>query len=159
MGDTQNQGHFHRDNVKIVMDRIASLHLDQSITKAIMDCSKCKGHDPKHLHLLLNPIIQHHPFELLVGDTLSMLKGKRGFTKIGLYADVYSQHVWADKFKTSATAATTCKTFNNICTTFMAHEAFMVDGGREFDNDAICEACTACNVELQFLDIPPGSTA
>jgi hypothetical protein len=77
-----------------------------------------------------------------------MLKGTGGFTKIGLYADVYSQHVWADKFKTSATA---CKTFNNICTTFTAPEAFMVDGGRKFDNDAVCEACAARNVELRIV--------
>jgi hypothetical protein len=148
----RNHGHFHRDNVKIaLMDRIASPHLDQSITKAIMDCGKCKGHGPKHLHSLLEPITRRHPFELLVGDTLSMTKGKGGFTKIGLYADVYSQHVWADKFKTSATAATTCKTFNNICTTFTAPEAFMVDGGREFDNEAVREACAARNVELRIV--------
>ena len=53
-----NKGNFHRDNIKIaLMDRIASPHLDQSITKAIMDCGKCKGHGPKHLHLLLEPIM------------------------------------------------------------------------------------------------------
>jgi hypothetical protein len=148
----RNQGHFHRDNVKIaLMDRIASPHLDRSITKAIMDCGKCKGHGPKHLHSLLEPITRRHPFELLVGDTLAMPKGKGGFTKIGLYADVYSQHVWADKFKTAASAATTCKTFNNICTTFTAPEAFMVDGGREFDNDAVREACAIRNVELRVV--------
>ena len=148
----RNEGHFHRDNIKIaLMDRIASPHLDQSITKAIMDCGKCKGHGPKHLHSLLEPITRCHPFELLVGDTLAMPQGKGGFTKIGLYADIYSQHVWADKFKTAASAATTCKTFNNICTTFTAPEAFMVDGGREFDNDAVREACTSRNVELRVV--------
>jgi RNase H-like domain found in reverse transcriptase/Reverse transcriptase (RNA-dependent DNA polymerase) len=148
----RNEGHFHRDNVKIaLMDKIASPHLDQSITKAIMDCGKCKGHGPKHLHSLLEPITRCHPFELLVGDTLAMPKGKGGFIKIGLYADVYSQHVWADKFKTAASAATSCKTFNNICTTFTAPEAFMVDGGREFDNDAVREACATRNVELRVV--------
>ena len=126
------------------MDRIASPHLDQSITKAIMDCGKCKGHGPKHLHSLLEPITQCHPFELLVGDTLSMPKGKGGFIKIRLYADIYSQHVWADKLKTAASAATTC-------TTFTAPEAFMVDGGSEFDNDALCEACATRNVELRIV--------
>lgn len=35
----RNQGCFHKDNVKIaLMAKIASPHLDQSITKAIMDC-------------------------------------------------------------------------------------------------------------------------
>jgi hypothetical protein len=94
------------------MDRIASPHLNCSITKAIMDCGMCKGHGPKHLHSLLEPITWQHPFELLVGDTLSMLKGKGGFTKIALYADTYSQHIWADKLKTFTSATTTCKSFN-----------------------------------------------
>jgi hypothetical protein len=54
-----NNGHFHKDNVKIaLMDRIASPYLDRSITKAILDCSKCQGHGPKHLHSLLEPITQ-----------------------------------------------------------------------------------------------------
>jgi hypothetical protein len=133
------------------MDRIVSPHLDQSITKAIMDCGKCKGHGPKHLHSLLEPITQCHPFELPMGDTLSMPKGKGGSTKIALYADIYSQHVWADKLKTSTSAATTCRTFNNFCTTFRAPEALMVDGGLEFNNDAVHEACTVRNVKLQIV--------
>jgi hypothetical protein len=147
-----NQGHFHKDNIKItLMDKIASLHLDCSITKVIMDCSKCKGHGPTHLYLLLEPITQHHPFELIVGDTLSMPKGKGGFTKIALYADIYSQHVWADKLKTSASATTTCKTFNNICTKFTAPEALMVDGSPEFNNQAVQEACATCNIKLWIV--------
>jgi hypothetical protein len=116
-----------------------------------MDCGKCKGHGPKHLHSLLEPITWWHPFELLVGDMLSMPKGKGGFTKIILYADTYSQHIWADKLKTSASATITCKLFNNICTTFMAPEALMVDGGPKFDNNAVCKAGAAHNVELQIV--------
>jgi hypothetical protein len=82
---------------------------------------------------------------------LTMLKGKGGFTKTTLYADTYSQHIWADRLKTSASATTTCKLFNNICTTFTAPEALMVNGGPEFDNNAVCEACAAHNVELQSV--------
>jgi hypothetical protein len=80
-----------------------------------------------------------------------MPKGKGGFTKIALYADIYSQHVWADKLKTSASATTTCRTFNNICTTFRAPEALMVDGGPEFDNNAVCKACAVHNVKLWIV--------
>ena len=117
-------------NVKIaLMNKIASPHLDQLITKAIIDCSKYKGHGPKYLHSLLEPITWWHPLEILVGDILSMPKGKWGFTKITLDADVYSQHVWADKLKTAASATTTCKTFNNICTMFTIPEVLMVDRG------------------------------
>lgn len=113
-----------------------------------MDCGKCKGHGPTHLDSLLEPIIWWHPFELLMGDMLAMPKGKGRFTKIVLYADIYSQHAWADKLKASASATTTCKTFNNICAIFTAPEALMVNGGSEFDNHAVQEACAACNVEL-----------
>jgi transposase InsO family protein len=148
----RNHGHFHKDNVKIaLMDKIVSPHLDRSINQAIMDCGKCKGHGSQHLHSLLEPIMRRHPFELLVGDTLSMPKGKGGFTKIALYVDVYSQHIWAEKLKTNATAATTCKTFNNICAKFTAPEALMVDGGPEFDNHAVREACAAREVELRIV--------
>jgi hypothetical protein len=148
----RNHGHFHKDNVKIIMmDKIASPHLDKSINQAIMNCGKCKGHGPQHLHSLLEPITRRHPFELLVGDTLSMPKGKGGFTKISLYVDVYSQHVWAEKLKTNPTAATTCKTFNSICSKFTAPEALMVDGGPEFDNHTVRDACTARNVELRIV--------
>jgi len=148
----RNHGHFHKDNVKItMMDKITSPHLDRSINQAIMDCGKCKGHGSQHLHSLLEPITRRHPFELLVGDTLSMPKGKGGFIKISLYVDVYSQHVWAEKLKTNATAATTCKTFNSICTKFTAPEALMVDGGPEFDNHAVRNACAARNTELRIV--------
>jgi hypothetical protein len=41
--------------------------------------------------------------------------------------------------------------FNNICTTFRALEALMVDGGPEFDNNVVCEACVVHNVELQIV--------
>jgi hypothetical protein len=134
-----------------MMDRIASLNLDHSITKAILDCGKCKGHGTKHLHSLLEPITRQHPFELLVGNTLSMPKGKGGFTKISLYVDTYSQHLWADKLKMAPSANTTCKSFNNICTTFTNPEALMVDGGPEFDNNAVCNACATRNVELRVV--------
>jgi transposase InsO family protein len=148
----RNHGHFHKDNVKIALtDKIASPHLDRSINQAIMNCGKCKGHGTQHLHSLLEPITRRHPFELLVGDTLSMPKGKGGFTKISLYVDVYSQHVWAEKLKTNATAATTCKTLNSICTKFTTPEALMVDGGPEFDNHAVRDACAKRNVELRIV--------
>ena len=67
--------------------------MGQSITKAILDCRKCKSFGATHLHSLFEPITRRHPFELMVADTLSMPKGKDGFTKLGLWMDVYSQRV------------------------------------------------------------------
>jgi hypothetical protein len=148
----RNHGHFHRDNVKIaLMDKITSPHLDHSITKAIKDCGKCKGYRPKHIHSLLEPITRRHPFELMVSDTLTMPKGKGGFIKVSLYVDVYSQHLWVDKLKTAASGKTTCKSLNSICTAFTAPEALMVDGGPEFDSDAVRNTCATRNIKLHIV--------
>lgn len=88
-------GHWHRDNVKIaLLDKIHSPKLDQSILKAILDCARCKNFGSTHLHSLLQPITRRHPFELLVGDYLSLPVGKGGFHTVGLYLDTFSQHVW-----------------------------------------------------------------
>jgi RNase H-like domain found in reverse transcriptase len=87
-------GHFHRDSIKIsLLDKIQSPKLDQSIVTAIMTCARCKGFGGTHLHSLLNPITRRHPFELLVGDYLSLPEGKGGFQTVGLYLDTASQHV------------------------------------------------------------------
>jgi hypothetical protein len=46
-----------------------------------------------------------------VADTLSLPKGKGGFTKVGLWMDVYSQHVWGTKLKTATTAKSSKKSY------------------------------------------------
>ena len=66
-------GHWHRDAIKMaLMDHYHSPKLDESIVKAITDCARCKNFGGTHLHSLLQPITRHHPFELLVGDYLSL---------------------------------------------------------------------------------------
>ncbi|KAJ3893819.1 hypothetical protein GG344DRAFT_42431 [Lentinula edodes] len=86
------EGHWGRDSIKLaLMDRIWSPKLDESIMEAIVSCPECKNFGTTHLHALLNPITRRHPFELLVGDYLSMSKGKGGYKTIGLYLDTYSQ--------------------------------------------------------------------
>jgi len=130
----RDHGHFHRDNIKaILLDRIVSPKLDQSIGRAIMGCGRCKGFGPQHLHSLLEPITRRHPFELMVTDTLSMPTGKGGFTKLSLTMDVYSQHLWTTKMK-HATGKTSAVNFNNICNSFTAPETLIADGGPENDN-------------------------
>jgi hypothetical protein len=78
-------GHWHRDHIKLaLMDRIHSPAFDSSIVKAITDCPHCKSFGGTHLHVLLNPITCWHPFELLVGDYLTLPVGKGGFFQVGL---------------------------------------------------------------------------
>lgn len=145
-------GHFHRDNIKIqLMNSITSPKLDQSITKAIMDCGKCKAFGPTHLHSLLEPITRRHPFELMVADTLSMPKGKGGYTKLGMYMDVYSQRLWVEKLKSAATGKTSVKGFSTICNLYTKPETLMSDGGPEFDNHELREECENRGTKLHIV--------
>ena len=145
----RNNRHFHRDNIKAsLLNKIMSPKMDQSITKAILNCRKCKGFGTTHLHSLLEPITRRHPFELMVADTLSLPKGKGGFTKLGLWMDVYSQRLWVTKLKTAVTGKSSKKSYGDICDLFTASETLMADGGLEFNNNELKEACSAHRTRL-----------
>jgi hypothetical protein len=147
----RNNGHFHRDNIKVkLLDKVTSPKMDQSITKAILDCGKCKGFGTKHLHSLLEPITRRHPFELMAADTLSMPKGKGGFTKLGIWMDVYAQRIWVTKLKKSATGKSSTKSYGDICDLFTASETLMTDGGPEFDNEELRAECVKRGTKLQI---------
>jgi RNase H-like domain found in reverse transcriptase len=86
----ESNGHWQRDSVKkSLLDRIWSPGLDASIVKGITECGVCKNFGGTHLHSLLDPITRRHPFELLVGDYLSLPAGKGGYHTVGLYLDTY----------------------------------------------------------------------
>ena len=147
----RNNGHFHRDNIKVkLLDRITSPNMDQSITKAIMGCGKCKSFGTTHLHSLLEPMTRRHPFELMAADTLSMPKGKGGFVKLGIWMDVYAQRVWVTKMKTAATGKSSRKSYGAICDLFTASETLMTDGGPEFDNEELRAECKERGTKLQI---------
>jgi hypothetical protein len=135
-------GHFHRDLIKMaLLDRIHTPGLDQSIVQAIADCARCKNFGGTHLHALLQPITRRHPFELLVGDYLSMPPGKGGYHTVGLYLDTFTQHVWGFKFKTAGTGKTTVKSLEDIYGGFAPAEVFMSDGGKHFKNNEVRQCC------------------
>jgi hypothetical protein len=146
-----DNGHFHRDNIKAkLLDRITSPKMDQSITKAILDCGKCKNFGTTHLHSLLEPITRRHPFELMAADTLSMPKGKGGFAKLGIWMDVYAQRVWVTKLKAAVSGKTSRKSYRDICDLFTASETLMTDVGPEFDNDELRAECATQGTKLQI---------
>jgi hypothetical protein len=93
------------------------------------------------VHSLLEPITRRHPFELLVGDYLSLPTGKGGFKTIGVFLDVYSQHVWVFVFKTAGSAKTTISALQQIFRNFVTPETFMTDGGSHFKNSIVREFC------------------
>ena len=135
-------GNFHRDLMKMaLLDKIHTSHLDQAIIKAISDCARCKNFGGTHFHALLQPITRRHPFELLVGDYLSMPPGKGGFHTIGLYLDTFIQHVWGFKFKTAGTGKTTVKSLDDIYGSFAPAEVFMSNSGKHFKNNEVQQCC------------------
>ena len=120
-----------------LLNRIHTPGLDQSIIKAISDCTRCKNFGGTHLHMLLQPITHQHSFKLLVGDYLSMPPGKGEFHTIGLYLDTFTQHVWGYKFKTAGTGKTMVKSLDDIYGGFVLAEVFMLDGGKHFKNNKV----------------------
>jgi transposase InsO family protein len=82
-----------------------------------------------------------HPFELLVGDYLSMPPGKGAYHTEGLYLDTFLQHIWAFKYKTAGTVKTTLNMLNTITKVFIAPETFMTDRGSHFNNLAVHKFC------------------
>ena len=145
-------GHWQRDSVKkALLDRIWSPGLDGSIIAGIKDCAHCKNFGGTHLHALLDPITRRHPFELLVGDYLSLPKGFGGYHTVGLYLDTYSQHVWGFKLKTTSSGKTTQDALAKIFHEFAPAEVFMTDGGPHFDNKAVRDLCAEWGTETHVV--------
>ena len=144
-------GHWHRDTIKMaLLDRYHSPRMDESILKAVLECPRCKNFGGTHLHSLLQPITRRHPFELLVGDYLSLPVGKGGYHTAGIYLDTCSQHIWGYKFKTHGTAATTNKSLNDIFHNF-APEMFMADGGKHFKSREVAQNCECWGTKLHTV--------
>ena len=112
---------------------------------------RCKGFGNTHLHSLLKPITRRHPWELLVGDYLTISKGKGGFNNLGVYLDVHSQHVSAFKYRTSGTGLTTVAALRHIGNTYVDPETFMVDGGSHFNNKVVREFCEQRGIKLHIV--------
>jgi len=145
-------GHWHCDVMKMaLLDRYHSPKLDVSIVKAILDCARCKNFRGTHLHSLLQLITRCHPFELLVGDYLSLPVGKGGYHTAGIYLNTCSQHVWGYKFKTHGTAVTTNRSLDNIFHNFAPPETFMADGGKHFKNWEVAENCECWGTKLHTV--------
>lgn len=135
-------GHWRRDLIKLkLVDTICSPRLEKSITKAILECGRCKGFGGAVLYSLLQPITRRQPMELLVGDYLAMPKGKGGFTELGVFVDVFSQRVWVFKLHGHGTAKTTLVCLNHIEKEHGAPATLMTDGGSHFDNGDVRDWC------------------
>ena len=133
------------------MDQIFSPKLDQSIMTVLQQCPQCKNFRATHLHTLLDPITQRHPFELLVADYLSLPKGKGGYHTVLLILDTFSQYVWGYKLKVHGTGQTTVDGLKSIRQMFKAPETFMTDGGTHFNNGDVRVWCEANGTSHQVV--------
>jgi hypothetical protein len=144
-------GHWHRDALKVSMlDKYCSPKLDESIVTAISECPQCKNFGATHLHALLNPITRRHPFELLVGDYLSLPMGKGGHKNVLLLMDVFSQHIWGFKYKTAGSAKTTNTALGHVFHEFKPPEVFMTDGGSHFKNKEVANLCASWGTQVRY---------
>ena len=125
--------------------------MDESIVKAVLERACCKNFGGTHLHSLLQPITRRHPFELLVGNYLSLPVGKGGYHTARIYLDTCSQHMWGYKFKTHRTATTTNRSLNNIFHNFAPPETFMADRGNHFKNWEVAENCERWGSKLHTV--------
>lgn len=130
--------------------KIYSPLLDMSISKAIMECRRCKNFGNTHIHALLAPITRKRPFQMIVGDYLSLPTGEGGFTKVGLYADIFAQRLWAFKSKT-ATGKNTVDSLRHIMQMFTAPETLMTDGGSHFNCNEVKTFCDENNIKLHVV--------
>lgn len=70
--------------------------------------------------------------------------------KIGLYADVFSQKLWAFKSK-SAAGSNTVDSLRRIWQAFVPHNTMMADGGSHFDCAEVKEFCNKNGTKLHIV--------
>lgn len=141
-------GHWGRDLVKLhLLDRCWAPGLDKLILDAIGECGHCKNFGSTHLHSLMDPITRRHPFELLVGDYLSLPAGRGGFHTLGVFVDVFARFVWVFKFRAAGSGKTTVQALTSIGDGFLNPETFMSDGGSHFDNQEVRNFCASRGID------------
>jgi len=87
----------------------------------------------------------------MVGDYLAISKGKGGVNNLGVYLDIYSQHVSAFKYKTLGTTLTTIAALRHIGNTYVDPETSMADGGSHFNNKVVHDFCKERGIKLHIM--------
>jgi transposase InsO family protein len=72
---------------------------------------------------------------------------------VGVYLDVFLQHIWGKKLKTAGSMKTTKKTVNRICHDFVPLETFMVDSGSHFKNKEVQDFCDEWGIKHHIVTV------
>ncbi|QRW11108.1 Retrovirus-related Pol polyprotein from transposon opus [Ceratobasidium sp. AG-Ba] len=147
-------GHFGRDmTVLTLQQRFHWPRLRQHATVAVTTCPRCKNFGPRLLSALLRPITRARPFDLIVGDYVSLPEGHGGFKTVLILVDVYSRYLFAFPSKKPGTGKFTIDALEKISNMLLVPKAFMADGGKHFDCDEV--RTWAAGRGVQALKTPP----
>ncbi|QRW01584.1 Retrovirus-related Pol polyprotein from transposon [Ceratobasidium sp. AG-Ba] len=127
-------GHFGRDLTVLTLQQ--EYHwpkLRAHATEAVTSCPRCKNFGPRLLSALLRPITRARPFDLLVGDYVSLPEGHGGFKTVLVLTDVYSRYMFAFPSRKPGTGKFTTDALDRISDLILTPRVFMADGGGHFD--------------------------
>ncbi|QRV99741.1 Retrovirus-related Pol polyprotein from transposon opus [Ceratobasidium sp. AG-Ba] len=147
-------GHFGRDmTVLALQHRYHWPRLRQHATEAVKTCSRCKNFGSRLLSALLRPITRARPFDLIVGDYVSLPEGHGGLKTVLVLVDVYSRYLFAFASRKPGTGKFTVEALEKISNLLLTPRSFMADGGKHFDCDEV--RLWAESRGVQSLKTPP----
>ncbi|QRV73357.1 Retrovirus-related Pol polyprotein from transposon opus [Ceratobasidium sp. AG-Ba] len=147
-------GHFGQDTTVLALQqRFHWPRLRQHATEAVTTCPRCKNFGPRLLSALLRPITRARPFNLIVGDYVSLPEGHGYFKTVLVLIDVYSRYLFAFPSRKPGTGKFTVDALEKISNMLLVPKLFMADGGKHFDCDEVCTS--AAGRSVQPLKTPP----
>ncbi|QRW03526.1 Retrovirus-related Pol polyprotein from transposon [Ceratobasidium sp. AG-Ba] len=147
-------GHFGRDMTILSLQlRYFWPELRRDVIEAVTSCPRCKNFGPRLLSAHMQPITRARPFDLLVGDYVSLPAGHGGFKTVLVLVDVYSRFIFTFPLKGPGTGRFTVDALSRISDVLLTPRTFMADGGSHFDCDEVREWAKARGV--QALKTPP----
>ncbi|KAG9123419.1 hypothetical protein FRC07_014963 [Ceratobasidium sp. 392] len=135
-------GHFGRDMTVLALQQ--EYHWPRMrfhATEAVTTCPRCKNFGPRLLSALLRPITRAKPFDLIVGDYVSLPEGHGGFKTVLVLIDVYSRYLFAFASRKPGTGKFTVDALTKVSDLIAKPKSFMADGGSHFDCDEVRHWC------------------
>lgn len=147
-------GHFGRDMTVLALQReFYWPTLRRDATEAVSSCPRCKNFGPRLLSAQLQPITRARPFDLLVGDYVSMPPGHNGFKTILVLVDVYSRFAFAFPLRGPGTGRSTVESLARVSDMLLTPRTFLADGGSHFDCEEVRD--WAAKKGVQLIKTPP----
>lgn len=86
--------HFGQDMTVLALQQLYFWPtLRRDVVETITSCPRCKNFGPRLLSAQMQPITRARPFDLIVGDYLSLPLGHGGFKTVLILVDAYSRFV------------------------------------------------------------------